>query len=370
MSEIRCKYFPVCHGCNHWNQSYEQQKQNKLSHLKNLLNVSDELLSQSDFISIQTYGLRHRFDFTIEAHGNAHIMGLYGAEKKLVDIQECLQLSPELQDAFQEFRKIPMQTSSGLIQKASVRLRVSPEGQKGCWLDLANIDIKALLDDSVYLNQLLKHGFEIEMGQKGKRLSRINGALKLTDPQPQRWFKSEKFLLKSLISDFTQPSWLSGDALVQIIQKWTENLQIKNAIEFGPGVGQFTLPLLAKGMSVQAFENNPKAVEVLLLNAKENLLEKNLEVLAGDYQNKIVALKSTQSYDLALVNPPRSGLKNFVHTVTAANAHYCIYISCFPESMQIDLEKLKLVGYQIKSVKIVDQFPQTQHFESCVLLER
>jgi len=367
MPEIVCPYFPTCRGCDHWDLPYQQQKQNKLSYLRNLLDVSDEVF---EFISIKPYGLRHRFDFTLEVQNDIQIMGLYGAEKKLIDLKECLQLSLELQNIFNEFRTIPMRTSHGLIRKASVRLRVSPEGQKGCWLDMANIDIKALLDDSTYLNQLLDQGFEIEIGQKGKKLARINQVLKLTDPQPQVWFRTQNFLLKSLISDFTQPSWFSGDALVQVVQGWTQDLQIKNAIEFGPGVGQFTLPLLARGIKVEAYENNPKAIDVLRMNAKNNQLENGLHVYAGDFQNRPASLNSNQYYDLALVNPPRSGLKNFVNTVKAAEAHYCIYISCFPESMQVDIEKLKEAGYKLKSMKIVDQFPQTQHFESCVLLEK
>ncbi len=370
MPEVSCNYFPACRGCDHWDQPYEQQKLQKLSYLRKLLNLSDELLSSSDFISVQSFGLRQRFDFTVEAHGDTQMMGLYGGEKKLIDLQHCLQLTPELQVVFNEFRKIPMRTSSGLIRKASVRLRISPDGKKGCWLDMANVDIKSLLDDSVYLDQLVKQGFEIEIGQKGKKLNHVNGVLKLTDPSAQVWFKSGKFLLKTLISDFTQPSWLSGDALTEVLQQWTAKLQIQRAIEFGPGVGQFTLPLLEKGVWVEAYENNPKAVKVLQINARDNQLEKKLDILSGDFQNKSTHLDATCIYDLVLVNPPRSGLKNFVNTVVAAKARYCIYISCFPESMQDDLEKLKSSGYQIKAVKIVDQFPQTKHFESCVLLEK
>lgn len=370
MSEVSCRYFPACRGCDYWDQSYETQKQNKLRYLRDLLKVPNEVLSNSDFISVQPFGLRHRFDFTIEAHDSEHRMGLYGAEKKLIDIQECLQLSPDLQKVFSAFRKIVMKTPRGLIQKASVRLRIGPDGKKGCWLDMANVDIKALLDDSTYLSELLDAGFEVEMGQKGKRLARVQGVLKLTDPLPQIWFRSSDFLLKNLISDFTQPSWFTGDALVKVLQDWTHNLQIKNAIEFGPGIGQFTLPLLTQGINVWAFENNPKAVEVLQLNARENHLEKKLRISSGDFQNKKAILSQNEMFELALVNPPRSGLKNFVDTVIGAQARYCIYISCFPESMQTDLDKLQDAGYEIKFIKIVDQFPQTEHFESCVLLEK
>lgn len=370
MPEVSCKFFPSCRGCDHWGIDSIEQKNNKVRRLKDLLQASDEILSSQNFVSVKPYGLRHRFDFTIESRGKKQSMGFYGAEKNLIDIDQCLQLSPELQKVFTEFRFLSankMQTAQGLIQKASVRLRVSPDGDKGCWLDMANVDIKALLDDSTYLNQLLQAGFEVEIGQKGKKLSLVQGRLKLTDPLPKPWFRTGPYKLKSLISDFTQPSWITANALTEVMLSWTKNLSLQKALEFGPGVGQFTLPLLAQGISVLAFENNPKAIEVLQQNARENGLEKKLTLFAGDFQNKPADIK--ENIDLVLVNPPRSGLKRFVDTVVNTQAKYCIYISCFPESMQMDLEKIQQAGYKIKSVQIVDQFPQTEHFESCVLLE-
>lgn len=370
MSEINCSYFPTCRGCDHWNISYDLQKKNKFAHLKNILNVPAEVFSESDFVTIKPYSLRHRFDFTVETIDGIQSMGLFGANRKLVDLDSCLQLSPELQKVYLEFKKVPMQSKAGLIKKASVRLRISPSGKKGCWLDMANIDIKTLLDDSDYLSQLLKLGFEIEMGQKGKKLSLLNGKLKLTDPVAGPWFKTDNFDLNCLISDFTQPSWTTGNALVKVVLDWIKSLKINTAIEFGPGVGQFTLPLLANGLSIRAFENNPKAIEFLKVNAELNHLQKKLEILAGDFQRNPYNSDPHTNCDLALVNPPRSGLKNFVNTVKDTKSRYCIYVSCFPESMQIDLAKLVESGYVIKAAKIVDQFPQTHHYESCVLLER
>lgn len=367
--KISCKFFQKCGGCDHWDQDYDMQKQNKVERLRQILNENAETFSEKDFISVGPYGLRHRFDFTVESLGETQSMGLYGENRQLIDLDHCLQLAPELQNIFSTFRTIAMRTTShGLIRKASVRLRIGPNAQKGVWLDLANVDIKALLDDATYLNELLAKGFEVEIGQKGKKLIRRDGVLKLGDPQALPWFRSKDFTLKSLISDFTQPSWLSGDALVDVVLNWVKELSIQTAIEFGPGVGQFTLPLLQKNIQVQAFENNPKATEVLQQNAKAYSLEKNLQIFLGDFQNKNTTL--TQKFDLAFVNPPRSGLKNFVETVIATEAPYCIYISCFPESMQVDLDRLKQAGYHIQSAKIVDQFPQTSHFESCILLKR
>ena len=38
--------------------------------------------------------------------------------------------------------------------------------------------------------------------------------------------------------------------------------------------------------------------------------------------------------------------------------------------MKIDIDHLISAGYKIVDAKVVDQFPQTQHYEACVLLEK
>jgi len=46
-----------------------------------------------------------------------------------------------------------------------------------------------------------------------------------------------------------------------------------------------------------------------------------------------------------------------------------IYVSCFPESLVEDLSEL-LVDYDLTKAFVVDQFPQTHHYEALVLLQR
>ena len=45
-----------------------------------------------------------------------------------------------------------------------------------------------------------------------------------------------------------------------------------------------------------------------------------------------------------------------------------IYVSCSPEALVKDLKLLK--EFKIKSVDIIDMFPQTEHFETVVVLEK
>ena len=365
LSLKQCTYFPACQGCSLWDVTYSEQARLKISQLQNLFLAADLTSPVVAFESCGMQGLRHRVDFTL-SNGEIQKMGFYDHDKNLIDIDVCLQLSPPLQSFFAEFRQIQFP-----IKKGSVRLRVGPKGLRGCWLDFSNLDIKHLLEEKTTFARLLEQDIFIEVGQKGKRVQNINGTLKLTDPQTQAWFEtydanSRAIPLLGLVSDFTQPSWYSAKKMVEIILGWTESNA--KAIEFGPGLGQFTLPLLAKGCEVAVYESEASATEYLLLNAKNNQLDQRLKIHLGDYQNK--SITDVKSIDFAIVNPPRSGLKKFTSQLIRTGAKKIIYVSCFPESMVQDLVLLINEGYQVKEVNIVDQFPQTKHYESCVLLQR
>lgn len=371
-----CTYFPICSGCSYWDTPYSQQITSKILYLQSLLKENNLHTENSpEFISCGEYGLRHRVDFTIEFNEELqrHTSGFYDLNKNLIHIDHCLQLAPELQDCYSEFIQFRFFYKSLPVRKGSIRLRVGPEGLKGCWLDFSNLDIKHLLEDQTVLIELLDAGYFVEVGQKGKQLIRHNGILKLAEPVPNYWIKTvdmagQHLELKCLISDFTQPSWISAEALVKQVLSWSLKLKtIKSVLEFGPGVGQFTLSFLNAGLAVDAFEINESAANQLMNNAKLHKLENKLAVHVGDFHKK--KIPDGGKYDLIFVNPARSGLKNFADEILKENSEYLIYISCFPESMITDLTKLS-TGYSLCNIIIVDQFPQTKHFEICVLLKK
>ncbi|MNT82095.1 23S rRNA (uracil-C(5))-methyltransferase RlmCD [compost metagenome] len=49
---------------------------------------------------------------------------------------------------------------------------------------------------------------------------------------------------------------------------------------------------------------------------------------------------------------------------------YFLYMSCYPESLARDLSRLKEWGYEINELSLLDQFPQTTHYEVLTLLQR
>lgn len=333
---MTCPHFQRgCNGCAHWDKSYPVEISIKKKDLADKIKFEPRVKTPSHF------DLRTRFDFTLE-NGK---MGLYSRDHKLIDLPSCPILHPELEKAFQYLRNFDFG-----IKKGSLRLRLAPDLKTwGLWLDFANIDIKHLLDEKTLLTKLSEK-FIIEIGQKKKRLS---SDLKLIDPLPFPWFKTLDQELLCCIASFTQPSWETADLLTEEILQWTGELQPQKVIEYGCGIGQYTLPLAQK-YKMQVFESDLFALDCL----QKNVTSKNL-ILNGEFT----------SGDLALVNPPRSGLKSFTDKLMQSNISSIIYISCFPESLAQDLQVLS-TNYKLNDAVLVDQFPRSKHYETGVLLQR
>ncbi len=355
--KLDCAYQNQCSGCSWIGRSYAEQKSEKLSFLYTQLGERSKI----GWLTAGDRELRDRVDLTwVRGEG----LGLYHlSERRIVDIEKCVMMSPALQSWYEVFRSIEIP----IVNKGSIRLRVGLNNLRGVWLDFSNVDIKALLDEKNYLEKLLSLG-HVEIGQRRKVLSHRNGELKLIDPIPMEWFSTlvndKEVGLKCSIADFTQPSMAVNKILVQGVVDILKSKKIKTAIEFGSGIGNFTLPLAATCENVYALELEPSFVKVLSENLKE--LKDKVEILRGDYQNPNEKRNlGFANIDAVLVDPPRSGLKNFLTPleVSEVKPSLFIYVSCYPESFALDKQRLELMGYKMDSLQVVDQFPQTQHAE-------
>ncbi len=357
-STRHCPQKEFCSGCQFLGQSLSQQKDFKIKKLSDALASLNLNPKKVEFISPGDFGLRDRLDFVIE-EGR---FGLFNpTTKRIEDLENCGQLSPTLHNFYLEFRKI-----SWPIKKGSFRLRVGPDGSRGAWLDFANQDIKALLEEQTSLRQLMKMAF-VEIGQKGKALIEKNGGLKLADPQFKEWFatrlQGKDFPLVSSVSSFTQPSLQANLMLGKILEDHYRDQKLSKVIEFGAGIGNLSFVFLNQCESFQALEFDSLAVQALKENLKRSGQAKKVEVLTGDFQKKNDF--HLDNADLLILNPPRSGLGKFLEPLVngPTGPNEIFLMSCFLESWKKDAETLNKKGYLLQRVALFDQFPQTQHFE-------
>src|SRR5262249_38296390 len=79
----------------------------------------------------------------------------------------------------------------------------------------------------------------------------------------------------------------------------------------------------------------------------------------------------SESFDLAVVDPPRAGLGKELATLLAERIRRrIIYVSCEPATLARDLAVLFGRGYQIAESRLFDLFAYTHRIESVLTLRR
>jgi 23S rRNA (uracil1939-C5)-methyltransferase len=311
--------------------------------------------------------LRCKMDFSIEGSR----FGLWSSTSQaIVDLPTCELLTPELQNFYSEFREIPFRFSC----KASFRLRVGPEGQRGIWLDLANEDTRDFLGSPQALEVigLVGRSGGVEIGQRLKSLvvGSLNQRASLGRPQLRPWFETlidhQKVPLQAYVGSFTQPSLISHGWILKHLDSWLEQIKPTEVFEFGCGIGNWSLFLLGFAKSLDVTESDRNSVTAL----KQNLLtygkNSRCQILgSGYFQNQQPLPKD---YDLIFLNPARSGVGQLTQR-NQIRSKWLIYLSCYPESLIKDMAVLK-DSYTLCAHALVDQFPGSSHYEVLTLWER
>ena len=75
--------------------------------------------------------------------------------------------------------------------------------------------------------------------------------------------------------------------------------------------------------------------------------------------------------DLVVVDPPRAGLGAAITALLSQiGPAEIVYVSCDPATLSRDLAALVNSGYDLRTITMVDMFPQTFHLESVSVLTR
>ena len=152
------------------------------------------------------------------------------------------------------------------------------------------------------------------------------------------------------------------------------------------GIGTISLFLAKKAGKVYGVEIVPQAIEDAKNNAKINNID-NAEFFVGKAEEVVPAFYKKQTgvqsdndsidskeYDMTrpdvvVVDPPRKGCdKKLLDTIVSMSPDRIVYVSCDSATLARDLKLLVEYGYKVEKVQPVDQFGNTVHVETVVLL--
>jgi 23S rRNA (uracil1939-C5)-methyltransferase len=133
------------------------------------------------------------------------------------------------------------------------------------------------------------------------------------------------------------------------------------------GVGTHGLALGRKYRKVLFAEGTRAAAADLKSNSRAKGRE-DVEVLPTAVERSLHRLRQ-QRPDAIVLNPSRAGAQEAVlEMVGNSAAEQVVYLSCEPETLCGDLDRLARHGYETVSVQPIDMMPQTSQVEALALL--
>ena len=128
-------------------------------------------------------------------------------------------------------------------------------------------------------------------------------------------------------------------------------------------IAQMLSPVAKKVIGVEIIE---EAVEAAKENALRNGLS-NCKFIAGDVFKVLDEIE--EKPDVIVLDPPRDGIHpKALPKILEYGVDRIVYISCKMTSLARDLEMMQMAGYRVEKMTAVDQFCETVHVESIVLL--
>jgi 23S rRNA (uracil1939-C5)-methyltransferase len=172
------------------------------------------------------------------------------------------------------------------------------------------------------------------------------------DLHPEAFFQTNRYLLSSFLDVV-----LTGAG------------EAKRVLDLFCGSGFFAIPLARQAEQVFGVETSRTAVKQARVNAGLNSAA-NAEFFEGVVEE---TLKNSPELrpDLLVMNPPRTGAGRDVAALAGGlGAQRLLYVSCNPSTFAREAPVIVSKGYELESITLVDQFPNTYHIEMVAVFGR
>lgn len=342
--EPRCRHFGCCGGCHFQHIAYPAQLLFKSEIVRDQLARVGKIQAPSvekTLPSPAIWEYRNSASFSPTDEGR---LGYWShSEEQVIPIDECHILQPPLQNLYRDLDlELP-----GLRR---LTLRTDAFGDLMVVFEIEEVEPPALeADFPVSASMLLPTGEAASLIGENYLVERCAG---------REWRVSA--------GSFFQVNPPAAEHLVRLVNDFAELRGSEAVLELYCGVGLFAAGLSAASSRVVGVEASPDAVADAGVNLDHT---ENVELYQG-LAEAILADLADQAFDVAVLDPPRSGSEPaVVDALAAIRPNRIVYVSCDPATFARDARRLGQTGYRLQTVQPVDMFPQTFHVETVSLLE-
>ena len=375
-----CQYFARCGGCHYQHMSYEHQLEIKKEILRETLRrvAKLELAFEIETHPSPPWNYRNRSRLQVETSPKFALGYFKMASHELLAVEECPISSPLIN------RGIAALWQSGRAGKV-------PAGVREVEF-FANADDAQLLVDVGCGREARRAAVRDWAEEMRAALSNIAGVVAFREPNPgdrkagaqeilvtvgakSLNYQTERAIYRVSAGSFFQTNRHLIDELVRIV---TGGQSGELALDLYAGVGLFSTALsdFHHIVSVESSQTSSGDLSYNQGSNGESVQATTEQYLAGKEDSRRVGKgailpHSIHKPDLAVVDPPRSGLgERVARMLTTLGAPRVVYVSCDPATLARDLVPMLAAGYRAEQVHLVDLFPQTFHLESVVHLVR
>ena len=360
----RCPHFGRCGGCATQHADERTQMAAKQRWLEDCLErigkVKPETLLPVTYGP--EWGYRHRARLSVRhVPSRGAMVGFRERRSTFVaDMREC----PVLPEAVSALI-VPLRE---LVAKLSIRERL-PQIEVAVADNATVLVFRHLLpltpDDESLIRQFAdRHGIHAWLQPKGPE-----SAHPFQPAQSELYYTLPEFGVRIQFrpTEFTQVNHAMNRVLVAKAVKMIDPQPGERIADLFCGLGNFSLPLAARGAQIVGFEGSRELVERARENAAANGLVAQFEVMNLFKP----ALASFGPFRKILIDPPREGAVELVKSLPDGWPQRIVYVSCDPATLARDAGILVHTrGFRLVEAGVVNMFPHTAHVESIALFER
>lgn len=380
-----CSIFPACGGCMYQTMSYEEQMKMKGDQVKEILDAA--ILEDYEFEGVKAspkefaYRNKMEFSFGDEYKDGPLSLGLHkkGSTYDVLTAADCKLVHEDMTKillcVLEYFKERNVAYYKKMQHVGYLRHLLLRRGdQTGEILVNLVTTTQEEHDLSLLVDALLALQLE---GKIVGILHILNDSLSdVVQSDETRILYGQDFFYEKLLDmdfkitpfSFFQPNTKGAEILYKTVRDYIGDIHNMTVFDLFSGTGTIAQVLAPVAKQVIGVEIVEEAVEAAKENAEHNGLS-NCRFIAGDVFKVLDEIE--EKPDVIVLDPPRDGIHpKALPKILDYGVDKIVYISCKVTSLARDLEMIQARGYRVEKCTAVDQFCQTVHVETVVLLSK
>lgn len=363
----KCRYFGVCGGCAMQHLDHHTQVAAKQRALEDALWHIGRLHPENVIAPVhgQAWGYRHRARLSVRRVSDTTGV-LVGFRERhsshVADMHACEILPNHVSALIDPLRD--------LIEGLSIRARM-PQievavGDAVTVLILRVLEAPSDADERALRSFAEAHGIQFWIQPGRPETAHPFHPLEA----PALYYTLSEFDVRIHFAptDFTQVNQAVNALLVRRAIGFLDPQPGERILDLFCGLGNFSLPIAARGGEVIGVEGHPELVARARENAAANGLVAQFTIANLFEPGACAALPRC---DKVLLDPPREGAMEVVKALGDRAPSRVVYVSCDQATLARDAGVLvHTKGYRLVAAGIVNMFAHTAHVESMAVFER